>query len=73
MHEFFDEEIKGPAEFECKTGIGCTFKEDAMDELIDQVFGDPWISLTCKGGECLHYSQVPGYVRLRLSLIMTSC
>ena len=33
-----------------------------MDTLIDEIFGDPWISLQCHGGECLHYSQVPGYV-----------
>lgn len=33
-----------------------------MNDLIDQMFGDPYITLTCEGGECLHYSQVPGYV-----------
>jgi len=33
-----------------------------MNNLIDTIFGDAYISLTCEGGECLHYSQVPGYV-----------
>ena len=33
-----------------------------MNDLIDQIFGDPYIMVTCNGGECLHYSQVPGYV-----------
>jgi len=33
-----------------------------MNELIDTIFGDAYISLTCEGGECLHFSQVPGYV-----------
>ena len=33
-----------------------------MNDLIDQMFGDRYITLQCQGGECLHYSQVPGYV-----------
>ena len=32
-----------------------------MNQLIDDIFGDASISLNCKGGECLHYLQVPGY------------
>ncbi|KAK7682498.1 hypothetical protein QCA50_014298 [Cerrena zonata] len=63
IHEYFEEDIKGPAEFRCETGKGCTFSEPAMDELILTFFGDPMITLQCDSGECLHYSQVPGYVR----------
>ena len=33
-----------------------------MNSLIETFFGDKYITLKCKGGECLHYSQVPGYV-----------
>ena len=33
-----------------------------MNGLILSIFGDGYISLNCEGGECLHYSQVPGYV-----------
>lgn len=33
-----------------------------MNELINSIFGDSYITLDCEGGECLHYSQVPGYV-----------
>lgn len=33
-----------------------------MNELINDMFGDPYITLTCDSGECLHYTQVPGYV-----------
>lgn len=61
--EFLRQEIKGPATFSCKSGSGCKFEEPAMNDLIDQIFGDRAITLQCKGGECLHYSQVPGYVR----------
>lgn len=60
--EFLDEEIKGPANFECNVGSSCTFKEPAMNNLIHDIFGDGYITLKCKGGECLHYSQVPGFV-----------
>jgi hypothetical protein len=34
-----------------------------MNELIDSIFGDQYITLNCEGGECLHKSQIPGYVR----------
>ena len=60
--EFLREEIKGPGTFSCKTGAGCRFEEPAMNELINSIFGDSYITLDCEGGECLHYSQVPGYV-----------
>ncbi|ESK86895.1 abc transporter [Moniliophthora roreri MCA 2997] len=63
ISDFLKEEIKGPAKFSCKTGAGCQFEEDAMNSLISDIFGDPYITLDCFGGECLHYSQVPGYVR----------
>jgi hypothetical protein len=39
-----------------------------MNDLIDSIFGDPFISLSCEGGECLHVSQVPGYVVCTISL-----
>ncbi len=60
--DFLKEEIRGPATFSCKSGAGCRFEEPAMNDLILTIFGDPFISLQCEGGECLHYSQVPGYV-----------
>jgi hypothetical protein len=69
--DFLKEEIKGPAKFLCKTGQGCRFEEPAMNDLIDQMFGDRYITLRCDGGECLHYSQVPGYV-VCLALIFAS-
>ncbi|KAH7097388.1 hypothetical protein BKA62DRAFT_716527 [Auriculariales sp. MPI-PUGE-AT-0066] len=63
ISEFLTEEIKGPARFQCKSGGGgCTFEEDAMNELISSIFSDPYITLSCDGGECLHYSQLPGYI-----------
>lgn len=33
-----------------------------MNQLINDIFGDSFITLNCDGGECLHYTQVPGYV-----------
>jgi len=71
--DFLKEEIKGPATFSCKTGAGCKFEEPAMNQLINDIFGDQYISLTCEGGECLHYSQVPGYVVCIRSSIFQPC
>ena len=58
----FLRQIKGPAKFTCKSGSGCKSEEPAMNDLIDQIFGDVYITLRREGGECLHFSQVPGYV-----------
>jgi hypothetical protein len=33
-----------------------------MNDLISDIFADPYITLDCSGGECLHFSQVPGYI-----------
>ncbi|CAO1637298.1 unnamed protein product [Sympodiomycopsis kandeliae] len=65
--DFLSEEIKGPASMTCKTSSSdgskrdCRFEEPAMNDLISSVFGDSSISLSCKSGECIHYSQEPGY------------
>ena len=61
ISDFLVEEIRGPASFSCKSGQGCRFEEPAMNSLINDIFGDAYITLNCEGGECLHYSQVPGY------------
>jgi len=55
------EEVKGPGSFNCVSGKGCSFEEPAMNQLINDIFGDASITLDCDSGECLHYSQVPGY------------
>jgi len=67
--DFLKEEIKGPATFSCQTGAGCRFEEPAMNQLINDIFGDRYISLTCQDGECLHFSQVPGYIVSRNTLL----
>ncbi|KAI0635999.1 hypothetical protein C8Q77DRAFT_1052354 [Trametes polyzona] len=59
--DFLKEDIKGPASFSCTSGKGCRFEEPGMNDLISTFFGDSYITLQCEGGECLHYSQVPGY------------
>lgn len=32
-----------------------------MNGLINDIFGDGYITLGCQSGECMHYSQVPGF------------
>ncbi|EST07662.1 ABC-2 type transporter [Kalmanozyma brasiliensis GHG001] len=65
ISEFLTEEIKGPGKMSCKTDADgarkCRFEEPGMNQLISDVFGDEAIFITCKSGECIHYSQVPGY------------
>ncbi|KAF9920352.1 ATP-binding cassette sub- G member 2 [Linnemannia zychae] len=63
IDEFLEEEIAGPADFECTADKKCVFQEPAMNELIMTMFGDPAIYLNCRSGECLHYTQVPGFTR----------
>ncbi|KAH8588688.1 putative ATP-dependent permease [Bisporella sp. PMI_857] len=67
ISDFLVEEIKGPATFSCLQKNGgsndCKFKEPAMDQLIQQIFGDSSIFIDCQAGECLHETQVPGFER----------
>ncbi|OCH89695.1 hypothetical protein OBBRIDRAFT_756218 [Obba rivulosa] len=60
--DFLKEDIVGPAKFSCRSNDGCRFEEPGMNDLISTFFGDGYITLDCQSGECLHYSQVPGYV-----------
>ncbi|KZT01551.1 uncharacterized protein LAESUDRAFT_752603 [Laetiporus sulphureus 93-53] len=60
--DFLKEDITGPASFSCKSSSGCKFEEPGMNMLIETFFGDGYITLDCDSGECLHYSQVPGYI-----------
>ncbi|KAI9766622.1 MAG: hypothetical protein M1840_006433 [Geoglossum simile] len=69
ISDFLREEIKGPASFACleteggSAADGCKFEEPAMDDLIDNIFGDASITLDCTFGECLYRTEVPGYQR----------
>lgn len=63
IDDFLTEEVVGPASFDCESGKGCVFQEPAMNQLINDIFGDKAITLDCNSGECLHYTQAPGYTR----------
>ncbi|WWC87386.1 uncharacterized protein L201_002275 [Kwoniella dendrophila CBS 6074] len=63
IDDFLSEEVKGPGSFNCVSGKGCSFEEPAMNQLINDIFGDKSITLDCESGECLHYTQVPGYTK----------
>ncbi|GAA5807746.1 hypothetical protein MFLAVUS_001122 [Mucor flavus] len=62
LTDLLRDEIKGPASFKC-VGPHCIFSEPAMDQLISDAFGDASIFLDCGGGECLHYTMIPGFNR----------
>lgn len=62
ISEFLTETIRGPGEISCDLNKkNCKFSEPSMNDLISSVFGDPYITLHCKSGECLHKSEIPGY------------
>lgn len=63
IDDFLAEEVRGPGSFKCISDKGCVFEEPAMNNLINDVFGDKAITLDCESGECLHYTRVPGYKR----------
>lgn len=60
--DFLAEEIKGPGKFTSRTGESSRFEEPAMNQLINDVFGDTHITIDCKAGECLRRRDVPGFV-----------
>ncbi|KAF8922765.1 hypothetical protein BGZ58_003813, partial [Dissophora ornata] len=63
LDDFLADEVKGPADFVCTEDNKCTFQEPEMNGVISDLFGDPAIYLQCHSGECLHYTQVPGFER----------
>jgi ABC-type multidrug transport system ATPase subunit len=67
LTDFLKEEVGGPATFSCTQEDGgvnqCKFKEPALDDMVKAIFGDQNIELTCRSGECLYRTQVPGYER----------
>lgn len=62
ISDFLTEEIKGPGKFSSRTGEQSIFEEPAMNQLINDIFGDTHITLKCNSGECLRKSDVPGFV-----------
>ena len=65
LSDFLDQSIQGPGRFECTQQHGghhnCAFREPEMDNLISALIGDSSILLSCRSGECLHETEVPGY------------
>ncbi|CUM63291.1 uncharacterized protein PRCAT00000862001 [Priceomyces carsonii] len=62
ISDFLTETIRGPGFFSCDINEhSCSFSEPSMNDLISSVFGDPYITLKCSSGECVHKSEIPGY------------
>ena len=67
--DFLDQSIKGPASLTSVSTTGGSskdgtkFEEPAMNDLIKSVFGDESITLKCHSGECMYWTDVPGYTR----------
>ncbi|KAI0203445.1 hypothetical protein F4808DRAFT_449065 [Astrocystis sublimbata] len=67
LTDFLKQSVEGPATFECIRQDGgvneCKFKEPQLDWMVRSIFGDESIELECRSGECLHFTEVPGYQR----------
>lgn len=69
IDDFLEDYIRGPATFSSlkttggSTDDGSKFREPAMNDLIQQVFGDSSIFLDCDAGECLYKTEIPGYIK----------
>ncbi|KAI1349292.1 hypothetical protein F5Y01DRAFT_289623 [Xylaria sp. FL0043] len=67
LTDFLKEAVEGPATFQCLQQDGgvneCKFKEPQLDWMVRSIFGDESIELECRSGECLYYTDVPGYQR----------
>lgn len=62
ISDFLSQTIKGPGDFTCDLqSQNCKFSEPSMNNLIMNVFGDPYITLDCLSGECMHSSEIPGF------------
>jgi ABC-type multidrug transport system ATPase subunit len=67
--DFLEQSIHGPATFDSLMTFGGSysdgsrFEEPAMNDLISQIFGDEYITLDCRAGECLYATDVPGWTR----------
>ncbi|KAJ3069853.1 hypothetical protein HDU98_007087 [Podochytrium sp. JEL0797] len=63
-----DEGPTGPATFTCDetetfSNHSCKFQEPHMTTLIRLISQEDYFALSCNAGECMHVTQVPGYVR----------
>lgn len=67
--DFLAEEVAGPGRFTAKTGEDSRFEEPAMNQLINDIFGDTYITIKCQAGECLRRAEVPGFAVSRLALL----
>ncbi|KAJ3104864.1 hypothetical protein HK100_003992, partial [Physocladia obscura] len=65
----------GPATFTCDEdpvfgqlggNHSCQFQEPHMTTLIRLISEEDYFALSCTSGECMHTTQVPGYIRPRL-------
>lgn len=43
-----------------------------MNQLITDIFGDPYITLNCASGECMRRSEVPGFMVSKSSRLSTN-
>ncbi|TPX68950.1 hypothetical protein CcCBS67573_g07015 [Chytriomyces confervae] len=64
-----DEGPTGPATVTCEEGYAgamnhsCRLQEPHMTTLVRLISKEDYFALSCDAGQCLHYTQIPGYTR----------
>ncbi|KAJ2065542.1 (ABC) transporter [Coemansia sp. S155-1] len=56
-------EIEGPVDIKCHDDgfSNCFIRESAIKRTLTSIIGDDAINMMCSVGQCVHYSQIPGY------------
>ncbi|KAJ2887051.1 (ABC) transporter [Coemansia aciculifera] len=56
-------EIEGPVDIKCHDDgfSNCFIRESAIKRTLTSIIGDDAINMMCSVGQCVHYSQTPGY------------
>ncbi|KAJ2779065.1 (ABC) transporter [Coemansia javaensis] len=58
-------EVEGPVDIKCHDhGFSdCYIRELVVSKTLASIIGDDAINMECSVGQCMHYSQLPGYTR----------
>ncbi|KAJ2489355.1 (ABC) transporter, partial [Coemansia sp. RSA 2050] len=59
-------EIEGPVDIKCHDDgfSNCFIRESAIKRTLTSIIGDDAINMMCSVGQCVHYSQIPGYQKI---------
>ncbi|KAJ1796040.1 (ABC) transporter, partial [Coemansia sp. RSA 2399] len=56
-------DVEGPVDIKCHDDgfSDCYIREFMISKTLSAIIGDDAINMECSVGQCMHYSQIPGY------------